>query len=343
MPFVWKKFTEKYFAGCQPIGVVFRCTGQNEHGSTRTSAFWAKLIIFVPKLRRMLIANPIYDVVFKYLLDDADIARELLATILGVPIVELRVKPQETLVQGESGEIKIFHLDFNALVELPDGTRKTVLIKLQKAKKSYDIMRFRRYLGENYMREEVIKNEKGEIESFPVEIVSIYILGFELKGVEVPVLKVNRRYQDAITQEEVTANNDFIQKLTHESFTIQIPRLQHQQRNKLEEVLEVFSQDFITDSLHTLRYDKTPKNSLTGKIVRRLKRAAASESIRKKMDAEDAVSRILNRELKALAEQLEETREELQISEEKLQASEREKAELQKRLSELMNQAKKDV
>jgi hypothetical protein len=57
----------------------------------------------------ILIANPIYDVVFKYLLEDAFIAKELLSTILGVGIVELTVKPQETLVNDEtSGEIKIF-------------------------------------------------------------------------------------------------------------------------------------------------------------------------------------------------------------------------------------------
>jgi hypothetical protein len=31
----------------------------------------------------ILIANPIYDVVFKYLLEDIDIAKELLSTILG--------------------------------------------------------------------------------------------------------------------------------------------------------------------------------------------------------------------------------------------------------------------
>jgi hypothetical protein len=30
----------------------------------------------------LIIANPLYDVVFKYLLEDIDIARELLSTIL---------------------------------------------------------------------------------------------------------------------------------------------------------------------------------------------------------------------------------------------------------------------
>ena len=62
----------------------------------------------------MIIANPIYDVVFKYLLEDTEIARELLSTILGEHIAILTVKPQETLVKSDSGDIKIFHLDFKA-------------------------------------------------------------------------------------------------------------------------------------------------------------------------------------------------------------------------------------
>ncbi|MDZ7880323.1 MAG: hypothetical protein U5L45_21785 [Saprospiraceae bacterium] len=45
----------------------------------------------------MIIANPSYDVVFKYLLEDIDIARELLSTILGEEIMYLEVKPQETV------------------------------------------------------------------------------------------------------------------------------------------------------------------------------------------------------------------------------------------------------
>lgn len=36
----------------------------------------------------MIIANPIYDVVFKDLLEDIEIARELLSTILGEEIVQ---------------------------------------------------------------------------------------------------------------------------------------------------------------------------------------------------------------------------------------------------------------
>ena len=253
----------------------------------------------------MSIANPIYDVVFKYLLDDAEIARELLSTILGVEIESLEVKPQETLVKNETGDVKIFHLDFKAVINLENGEQKTVLIELQKARKSHDILRFRKYLGENYIKEELRANEIGELESYAIEIVTIYILGFKLKGVDVPVLKVNRRFTDAITNEEVSANDDFVTKLTHESYTIQIPRLKHDQRNKLEEVLEVFSQDFVTDNLRILEFNKKSKNALVNKMIKRLSKAAADDEIRRKMDAEEMMARLMNQESKEYVKQIE--------------------------------------
>jgi hypothetical protein len=218
----------------------------------------------------MIIANPIYDVVFKYLLEDAEIARELLSTILGVNIVELHVKPQETIVNDEtSGEIKIFRLDFKA----------------------------------------------------------IYILGFNLEGVNVPVLKVSRTYTDAITNEVVVANNEFITKLTHESYTIQVKRLKREQRNKLEEVLEVFSQDNVTKDLHNIEVASDSKNPLVKKIVKRLSKAASDEIIRRTMDAEDMIERLINREAK---EQLKEQAEQY---EEKLNQKDKEIEELKQMLA----------
>jgi hypothetical protein len=282
----------------------------------------------------ILIANPIYDVVFKYLLDDALIARELLSTILGVNIIELSVKPQETLVNDESsGEIKIFRLDFKAVIKISDGVHKTVLIELQKAKKSYDISRFRTYLGENYKKQELISSAEGLQESVSLEIVSIYILGFNLEGVNVPVLKVSRTYTDAITNELVVANNDFITKLTHESYTIQVRRLKRAQRSKLEEVLEIFSQDNVTKDLHNIEIAAESKNPLVKKIVNRLSKAAGDEKIKRTMDAEDMIERLINREakeqLKVQAEHYEEKLKEQALHFEK------EKEEFKRQLEEL--------
>ena len=49
----------------------------------------------------MTIANPIYDIVFKYLLEDLDIAKGILSTILNVEIAELTVQPQETTAETD--------------------------------------------------------------------------------------------------------------------------------------------------------------------------------------------------------------------------------------------------
>jgi hypothetical protein len=60
----------------------------------------------------MHIANPIYDVVFKYLMEDAKVAKLLISSIIGEEIEELDFRPQEfttdidvKLSGGESRDI----------------------------------------------------------------------------------------------------------------------------------------------------------------------------------------------------------------------------------------------
>lgn len=43
----------------------------------------------------MLIENPIYDIVFNYLLDDNKVAKLCFGAIIGIEIYELEFKPQE--------------------------------------------------------------------------------------------------------------------------------------------------------------------------------------------------------------------------------------------------------
>ena len=95
----------------------------------------------------MIIANPLYDVVFKYLLEDIDIAREIIATILGEEITDLEVKPQETATEVlPDGNIHILRFDFKATIATATGEVKKVLIELQKIKLALNVVRFRRYL-----------------------------------------------------------------------------------------------------------------------------------------------------------------------------------------------------
>lgn len=249
----------------------------------------------------MIIANPIYDVVFKYLLEDVEIARELLSAILGEDIQSLEVKPQETATEKSGGGISVLRFDFKATIKKKTGELSKVLIELQKTKQAFDVMRFRRYLGENYRKEDDVPNDQGELEKRPLPIVTIYFLGFPLNNIDSGVVKINREYRDVITQEVLDIKEEFVELLTHDSYLIQVRKLAKKARTKLERILQVFSPGFQTQNKHQLDFQGDTDEPLVKKILDRLGRAIASEEIRDIMDVEDELDRIFEREMKKLA------------------------------------------
>ncbi|MBF0227936.1 MAG: hypothetical protein HQK76_21045, partial [Desulfobacterales bacterium] len=102
----------------------------------------------------MEIANPIYDVVFKYMMDDNKVAKLLLSAIIGEEIENLDFKPQEYSTALEIRSITVYRLDFAAKIKTKTGEYKQVIVEIQKAKFPTDIMRFRKYLGEQYAKED---------------------------------------------------------------------------------------------------------------------------------------------------------------------------------------------
>jgi hypothetical protein len=245
----------------------------------------------------MIIANPIYDVVFKYLLEDADIARDLLSTILGEEVINLEFKPQETSTESSEG-IKILRLDFKAIIKKKDGTLFKVLIELQKSKQVFDVMRFRRYLGDNYRKEDQVIEKDGLAVFRPLPIITIYFLGFLLNNVPSGVIKVKRQYVDAVTEEILGVKDDFVELLTHDSYMIQVGRLPKESRGKLDRVLQIFSPMYQNKAdKHLVDFQGDIYDPLVLRMVERLSRAIASDEYRDKMDVEDEIDRIFEREL----------------------------------------------
>ena len=245
----------------------------------------------------MIIANPIYDVVFKYLLEDANIARDLLSTILGEEVVQLEFKPQETSTES-SDSIKILRLDFKAIIKKKDGSLFKVLIELQKSKQVFDVMRFRRYLGDNYRKEDQMIDSDGVALIRPLPIITIYFLGFLLNNVPSGVIKVKREYVDAVTEEILGVKDDFVELLTHDSYMIQVGRLPVESRGKLDRVMQIFSPMYQDKAdKHQVDFQGDIHDPLVWKMVERLGRAIASDEYRDKMDVEDEIDRIFEREL----------------------------------------------
>lgn len=238
----------------------------------------------------MIIANPLYDVVFKYLMEDIEIAREMLSTILNENILHLEVKPQETVTEMQiDGTLRVLRFDFKATIESPTGDMKKVLIELQKMKVPTHIMRFRRYLGENYKTSDEVNTDDGSIIKTPLPIVTIYILGFNLTKLTNPVVKINRGYYDILTGKNIDVKDDFVELLTHDSYIIQVRGLPSETQTKLLRVLQVFNPKFKTKDSHKLDFTGTIDEPIVEKMTNRLQRAIADDEMRRIMDVEDEI------------------------------------------------------
>ena len=283
----------------------------------------------------MIIANPIYDVVFKYLLEDTDIARGLFSTIIGEEVIDLTVQPQEVTVHKVQATeiIRILRLDFKATIRTKTGETKMILVELQKARKLFDIMRFRTYLGENYKKGEDVVNDKGETETNPLPIITIYFLGFKLEYITIAAIKVDRTYRDADTGEPLSPDikEPFIENLTHDSYVIQIPLLGDVVKTQMQKVLRVFNQKFKKkEDKHRLDFSENTDNPLVQKMLDRLNRAIASEEILAEMNLEDEVEKAFGK----VERELELVRKEAAKNKEEAEKNKEEAAEKGKQLEE---------
>ena len=280
----------------------------------------------------MIIANPIYDVVFKYLLEDTDIARGLFSTIIGEEVIDLTVQPQEVTVHKVQATeiIRILRLDFKATIRTKTGETKMILVELQKARKLFDIMRFRTYLGENYKKGEDVVNDKGETETNPLPIITIYFLGFKLEYITIAAIKVDRTYRDADTGESLSPDikEPFIENLTHDSYVIQIPFLGDVVKTQMQKVLRVFNQKFKKkEDRHRLDFSENTDSPLVQKMLDRLNRAIASEEILAEMNLEDEVEKAfgkVERELELVRKEAAKNKEEAEKNKEEAEKNKKE-------------------
>ena len=82
----------------------------------------------------MVIANPLYDVVFKRMMENDKVAKFFIGTLLEQTIETVEVKPQEFTYVDELAGLAVFRLDFIATIKTDSGEYKKVLIEIQKLK-----------------------------------------------------------------------------------------------------------------------------------------------------------------------------------------------------------------
>ncbi|MCP5501755.1 MAG: hypothetical protein H7A25_17765 [Leptospiraceae bacterium] len=242
----------------------------------------------------MLIANPIYDVFFKYMLEDNEIAREFIGTIIDEEIIELALQPQENTVQMKEFVFTVLRMDFHAVIKTKTGTKK-VLIEMQKGKYFDDLRRFRNYLGERYSKDK---------DNYP--IITIYFLGYPLDENLPAATYVKRDYYNRFTGQKLNVKNAFIESLSHDTYLIQIHLLKEGVKTKLEALLSIFDQTRIDSERFIISFPDTMLDfDILKKIVHRLQMAGVSEELRKKAEIENEIES----SFKSMARQIQEREE----------------------------------
>ena len=236
----------------------------------------------------LTVANPIYDSVFKYLMEDERIARTLLSALLKKDVVNVETRRNEYTNIGRDG-LSIFRIDFGATIREADGSQHLVLIELQKTWVETETLRFRQYLGAQYANTaNMIPNSR---EGYAIPMVTVYLLGHQIGDIEEPVLYVRRNSYD-YNDREVTKGlpNPFIDSLTHDSIIVQIPLLHGQINNRLDKVLSIFDQSHqAAGTKQMLNIDETTYDGDDEMqiIVSRLLAAASDAQMRHNMNVED--------------------------------------------------------
>lgn len=248
----------------------------------------------------MLIANPIYDTVFKFLLEDLHVAKRLISIIIGEEVIELEVKPQEHTTNSDKYLLTIFRVDFKAVIRTSNGSEKKVLIELQKSKNGFDVMRFRHYLGVNYSNPDEVSGKKAVLPILP-----IYFLGFPL-SIQRPVLKVGRQYQDLSSGEFISQKDDFIEQLSHDCFVVQIPSLTEKAQTKIERILSIFNQKWLFDKEKKwlLQYDGTTEDEDVQLLLKRLSLAIETPNVKEQIRVEETFDESMDRALREKEELL---------------------------------------
>lgn len=236
------------------------------------------------------VVNPIYDCVFKFLMEDERVAKTLLTALLKKEVVSVDIRRHEH-TNTTRHDISMFRIDFAARVKDGENKEKLMLIELQKTWVETETLRFRQYLALQYnSHENMMEAEEGE-RQFAIPMVAVYLLGHRVGKLSDPVLYVNHdAYNYDGKKVEEGMDDPFIGSLTHDSIIVQLPLLKGKVRNHLEKVLSVFDQ--IHRQPGEKQYINLDERKYEGdeemmRIIHRLTAATVTAEVRAEMQVED--------------------------------------------------------
>jgi hypothetical protein len=292
----------------------------------------------------IIIPNPIYDVVFRYLMEDPESAMIVVSTLINENIINLQLEPITHSEKKEKSlatallqdpktkdDLRLFHLDFTATVLLPDGTEELIMIELQKATEPDDIFRFKRYISRNFQKKHEV--EVTDIETLyirkvnrPIRLVPVFILNFRIENeINDLLIRTKRVKEGFFKNKALQIPNEFIDNLSYDLLVVQLPNLENinkddylddEYKKKLFALLKLFDQKSrVRDNEHRLRLIRKFFPGFLDRVIRRLQSADIDNPyLEEKMFNEDEYLKALidrDNKISFFREKLEKTAEEL--------------------------------
>lgn len=264
----------------------------------------------------IIIPNPIYDVVFRYLMEDLESAKIIISTFINEKIKKIEFEPTSKSEKKEKEEntqiqdpktkddIRLFHLDFMATIELPDGNEELVMIELQKASEPDDIFRFKRYISKNFQKKQEKETIDPKTQSIievnrPIKLIPIFILNFRIENeVNDLLIRTSRIKTGVFKNKELQKENEFIDNLTYDLWVVQLPNLANvkeedykgdEYKGKLYSLLKLFDQKSrVKNNEHRLRLIRKFFPGFLERVIKRLQSAdIENPNLEEQMYAED--------------------------------------------------------
>ena len=271
----------------------------------------------------MKIINPLYDNAFKYLMENEQIAKIVLSIILDTQVIRFQSKPQETTLIY-TGETHLSRFDFKAVISDVNNEEKVILIELQKYRNPDPVIRFRQYLAQNYLKEETIIDKDGNEQTTILPIITIYILGFELKEFDSVAVKSENKLFDIINGKYIDVKSKFADLLTHPSYFLQAVQKKNKKGTRLEKFLSIFLEKFNNEPANyfiDIEEEPFEKDAEMKKILDFLNKATQNRELQRSLEFEKQTKEGYEKyeqELQQAKEQAEEERKQKEIAKLKL-------------------------
>lgn len=235
----------------------------------------------------MKLLNPIYDSVFKYLMEDLDIAKDFISMIIGSEITELYPAPQKATTIAltlKHNQLPLHRMDYVAIIKTGKNQFEKVVVEVQKSPLLPEIERFRNYLAEKHAKtSSYTLNNEQFVEHLPIK--TIYILDKKISDDLPAVLHRKGKYYDVLYQKKYTGKkNKYVELLSHDTWFIQIEKLPADLKSDLALILSVFapwmrdkSKKIYTNVDEKELLDK--KHALLKRILRRLENATHNKNL----------------------------------------------------------------